>query len=162
MSEGSSDNSRRPINLSLHLNTLTVILMYGAVILFYVAEMLSIPAGQRSADVWLSSFVDAVTLTTFTYALPVSLHSIFDGGRGKIAVWSMWLLVADIFYILIYGVFRFRAVWANILLCIFTIVLVVWVSILQVKGQATTGNAENKMKDRGFEGSSSENQRITG
>ena len=155
------------------LNMVTIFLMYGVILLFYAQKMTKFGPGNRGPEIWLDTLVEAVGISTFTYVLPATFQN-FQRLKDSLIKKSILLLICDVLYVLVYALFPPRPLWLNIILCIFTIVLVFWTShmIYEASNSSTSGQAnEHMMKPasatRSGEGinsrlsEDSENNRIT-
>lgn len=126
------------------LNMVTILLMYGVILLFYMQEMIGRGPGNRGPDVWMNTLVESVGISTFTYVLPATIQNFQRMIRN-----SILLLVFDILYVLVYALYSPRPLLLNIFLCLCTIGLVLWTSLMiyGVSKPLTNGQAkEHKME----------------
>lgn len=78
----------------------------------------------QDLDVWLNALVDAVCISTFTYVFTQTINNLVSGGSGVLKV-CMLSICLCVLYILLYSLFELRPFWLNLVLCIYTIVLII-------------------------------------
>lgn len=130
------------------LNVVTILLMYGVILLFYAQKMRELGPGNRDPEVWMDTLVEAVGISTFTYVLPAAIQN-FQRRESKLIRNSILLLIFDILYVLIYALFPPRPLLLNAFLCVCTIVLVFWTSfmIYGASKTLTSGQAMGHMME---------------
>lgn len=148
MNDSEAIKSSKEVVNPAFLNMVTIFLMYGVILLFYAKKMREFGPGNRGPEVWLDTLVEAVGISTFTYVLPATIQD-FQKREIKLIKGSILLLILDILYVLIYALFPPRPLWLNIVLCVFTIVLVFWTShiIYGTSNPSTSGQAMGHMME---------------
>lgn len=130
MSDSVTIKSQKEAVSPAFVNVVTVLLMYGVIILFYVQKMRALGPGNRNSDVWMDTLVEAVGISTFTYVLPAAIQNTFQRLESKVVRHSILLLVSDVLYVFLYALFPPRPLFLNIILCVLTVALVFWTSLV--------------------------------
>lgn len=129
MNDSEVIESRKEAVSPAFLNMVTILLMYGVILLFYAQKMREFGPGNRGPEIWMDTLIEAVGISTFTYVLPAAIQN-FQRRENKLIRNSILLLIFDILYVLIYALFPPRPFFLNIILCVCTIVLVLWTSLM--------------------------------
>lgn len=133
---------------ALFLNAAGIMVTYVVILIFCIKQV-SEQTGNHSAEIWLKAMVDAVCISTFTYIFTQAINNLAIGETAKTFKVNICMLIADIPYILLYGVFKSRPFFLNILLCVYSVclVLLAFYSIhLTVKKQESGQADDHTMK----------------
>ena len=137
MSDSKSSEREGNVPGVLGLNIVGLLVTYSVTLLFCAKKALD-QSGDPSAETWLKAILDGVCITTLTYTFTQSINNLAMDAKMRAFIFNVGILSADLPYILMYGFWETKYFPLNVVLCFYTIVLVVltsWSLHLTVKTQ---------------------------
>lgn len=137
MSDPKSSKRKNNIPGVLFLNVFGIFVTYLVILLFCVKQVLDQP-GEHSVEMWMKAILDGVCITTLTYTFTQTINNLALDKKMRAFTLNICVLAADLPYILMYGFWGTKFFGLDIVMCFYTIALVVstsWSIHLAVKAQ---------------------------